>query len=581
LNCSEFSLLLPFFVYIPASIFFYGLGSIAYLNLNKVIKTAESTFITPILIVGLTSLLGLITFWLYYLSPIVGIIFSYLLIIWFLAEIISPINSHNLLIFLKQVDIGAPLLLIIFVGLLYQALIYLGSPANSHFCWSSTHIFDRLVFAGSPDYLIQFSWVELLYSGQSPWNVLLDPLVARTTLADRPPLLAGTALILDPIFHGPGNIRLIYFLTATSAASLSWITAIWGLCRLANLSILRTMALCIALSFVYYFLFSSVFTWPKSLSGALTIGAILFLLDQNIKSSCVPKIIFWAILGSLSIMAHFSSALVLGFSTVLIFRKNNFPKIKNCLLSVLIFVVILSPYMLVKMNHETTNSQLAKYTFTGEYIYKISPEKFKQLSTLELVYEFYLTQTSKQIQSHIVNNIKSLFRRLPCLVRCENESVLQNRSYEIWQIFGSLKFFNLGWLFLPFLVFNLKFIYPSQEKESLKKIVFPCLIVSIFSILSYALVAYAGGITNILSSGLTFLLFGGLGILLFSLPWILIALFSFIVISNFFWLFILNYYEQNLVFSWPVGIACIFCLFLIFILFFRLYKNQSNFLSNS
>ena len=222
-----------------------------------------------LLVVGCSSAIGYAFFWIYLAGPEWGELATWVLVVIVAAYLIMTPTRLKVLELLRLPDLWIPLGLALFVGLFLTSITYFGvedlpsrySAGEVRFVEKQSgqvvcptddlnFVMRRLLLGGAPDYLIQREWVKRLSKGVSTWKLVLDK-AARSTLADRPPLLAGIVLMFNSIV--PDKYQFVYFMAMTSAASLVWVLAIWGLARTAGLTLVRTSALVAMIAFVYYF----------------------------------------------------------------------------------------------------------------------------------------------------------------------------------------------------------------------------------------------------------------------------------------------------------------------------------------
>lgn len=522
---SSYAALAAIFLLCLGGILGVGTACAAWLTQNGWVR---SVHLTPLVAVGGASLVGYAFFWAFLYSTVFGRLLSVGLALGILIAVTDRNARSALARTVRDRDVWIPFCLMALIGMLYFGVTYLG-VFNRNVCAATDVMFvtDRLLGTGSPDYLIQKMWVDGLFRGSPPWNNVLDPDLSRTTVADRPPLLAGIALSVYSLI--PEKLQFYYFMAITSAASMGWVAAVWALARISGLPPTRAMALVLSLGLTYYFWFSSMFTWPKALSGALYIGAfVLLVLEPYLRRqrADMQSFALGSAFAALSMVAHFSAGLLLLVTALFLLAPRIFPGIRNILIGLVVFSVITGSYMWVKGRHETNLSNQTKYTFSVPDTEPVEPLEYKGLSTVEAIRKAYEKLSWTEIASYKAYNVGSIFR-LGCFLACDGKSLKEGLwSSELIPILGSMKWFNLGWLlFLP-----LAFLRASgplaDTRNTTAAVSNLCLALAFAGLLIYALASFRQGVSNILSTGFTLLLFCAAGVRLFSMPWRPLGIFS-------------------------------------------------------
>lgn len=515
-----------------------------------------------LLVFGCGSALGYGFFWVYLANAVWGKLATLMLVVTVSAYFIEAPSRRRVTELIRIPDLWIPLGLCLSVGLFLTTITYVGAESYPACLEVDLYFVNRrLQDTGSPDYLIQKVWVDGLANGTPLWNQVLDPAVARTTVADRPPLLAGIVLIFNSLI--PQTYRFAYFMAMTSSVSLTWIPAIWALARTSGLSLARTSALVVTLAFVFYFWFSTIFSWPKALSGGLFIGAFLLLFHYHeTKDKRIPlkSVVLGAGFAGLSFVSHFSAGLLLVVTGMLLMSPKRWLGPNRVVVGALIFLAIALPYVTLKSGHETSSSHLAKYTFTGDFIHTLPQAEFDSMSTLDAVRKFYSTLTLQEIVENKYMNIAGIFDS-PCLLRCADVSVKRSREMELWPILGSLKLFNFGWFILvPLIAMGSTRLGLPPHWNQIRSVARDCLLIASSGLLGFSIVAY-GSVSNIVSSGFMLLLAAAVGVALFSVPWPVIGLFSLLVAANFLWFTSQIFGEDKLILLYPMLVFALLTVF--------------------
>lgn len=503
----------------------------------------------PMLVIGCSSALGYGFFWLFLANPTIGKYTTILIVV--AAAYVLVARRTTVVDIWRLPDLWIPLILMLLVGLFLTSITYVGIEEGA-VCplYDPSFVLRRLILAGSPDYLIQKIWMDRLWAGTpSPWNTVLEE-VSLSTLADRPPLLAGIALMFKK-FTG-GYAPQGYFMAMSSAASLAWVPAIWGLARTAGLTLARSSALIATLAFVYFFWFATIFSWPKMLSGALCVGSVLFIFNNHKgeSQSQSQSVILGAGFAGLSFLAHFSSAMCLVGMVPLLVMPKRWPGVRRTLIGMCVFLAIALPYLALKSAHEGSSS-VSKYMLTGNFIQSIPADEFKALSTIDAIRRAYSALTWPEIVQNRLNNAAKLFTA-PCLFQCAGKSVKHSRDFEQVPILASLKLFNLGWLIvIPLLLIGRKRMGLSPPWNQVRTVSGECISVALFGLLVFLLIAFSH-VNNSATSGFALLLVSAAGIAIFSLPAKVVGLFSLLVMANFCWFTVRIFRDDNLILVYPL-----------------------------
>lgn len=264
--------------------------------LNDRLKRPE---ISVLYIIGIISLIGYCTFWIYWIDHTLGMVASSFLLLGTLIETWLTLRDRSLQALIRLPDIFFPLCLIYLIGFLYLGILYFYSnPAD----FSNWIVNFRFFVQKPPDNVLPYQFADLLYFGQDP-----RPLWGEWQSSDRPPLQSGIFLIqralIGLIF--PNTTVLSYQIIAT-ISQCSWIAAVWTLCRQLKLRYSQISTVLIFCTISGFFLFNSLFVWPKLLAAALSCTLFVFVLQafQDVKKPTA----FWAvsvgICTGLGLMAH-------------------------------------------------------------------------------------------------------------------------------------------------------------------------------------------------------------------------------------------------------------------------------------
>ena len=446
----------------------------------------SSSFIA-ILTVGISSLIGYITFWIYFVNHSIGLVLSITLI---LASIVLIFVKRKDLLKLLTVDeISFPLWLTILVGIFYLSILYFVDLGVLPEVLAQIRLSHRL----PPDNIIPKLFAEKLYNGHDPRHLIGDWLSS-----DRPPLQSGIILVQRPLMGLPGLPIGLHYQILSTIAQCSWIASIWALCRTVNLSGHR-IALVLAFSiFSGFFLLNSVYVWPKLLAGALIVFTFTLILE-SLRASQPPStisIILASAAAGLGMMAHSGVVFTLPAIALLVIRRQYFPGWRRVLIGLTIFALILAPWTGYQKFYNPPGNRLVKWHLAG--VIDIDNRSFGQS-----LIDSYKNLSFAEIAKNKWENVKTLVGNPSLGMKSHNI----RRTNEFFNLFKGLGVLNIGWLAFLIAIINRKHL----DLWRLLKIIIG---VGIISLIVWVLLMFGPG-TTVIHAGsyaTVIILFAGLGI---------------------------------------------------------------------
>jgi hypothetical protein len=312
-------------------------------------------------LVGLTALVvlgisGYLAFWLWFISPQLGRLFSLclpiasaLLLIYIFRHIDAAGRSMLRALLIPMALTGSAALLVVSTGFLFGGV---GNPAET----AQTRFSHPL----PPDNDIPFLFAEGIRTGKVP-----KPLLSEWRSSDRPPLQTGIVLSQYAYLQHPRKLQ--YTIISVILQSL-WIFALWLFLAAFDLnpkSIALALAVCLFSGFVFL---NSFYVWPKLLAAAYMLAASAVLLADRFtvalsKTTFTPMLT--AALLAFGVLAHGASLFaVLGLAlTVIALRR------QLAVRSLIIMVVALSclylPWMLYQKLYDPPGDRLLKWHLAG------------------------------------------------------------------------------------------------------------------------------------------------------------------------------------------------------------------------
>ncbi len=428
---------IPLYLLTQLALFLPGLALLARLSRGRKL----STNMALTLLFGAVGVLGYLAFWLYFANKMVGKSFSVGVTAISIAVLLSEIfRKKRSLEFLPQV--GSPLLYMATVGSLYLALLFFVTDPFK----VGQDLTDWRFFSSMQpgDNVIPWYFAEKIYHRQP-----LIPFCCGDWLSsDRPPLQAGIFLFYWPLrlFGSPGlNYQLV-----TSGLQCSWILGVWSLLSAMNLSRRRTIQVLGLLVPSAFFLYNSVYTWPKMLAATFILFAISFLITafRERRSLTRPEMILGAICVGLAIMAHPGSVFSLPVFAVALIAKRLCRR-RELVPAVLILAAFAIPWQMYQKYVDPPGNRLLKMHLAG--FHGIDSRSFGQ--TLR---DSYGGMSREQIALYKWLNVKYLIGpqpfgafslrpfhvQAPHLDPARLDRMRMTQKEYIW---SSLGFLNLGW----------------------------------------------------------------------------------------------------------------------------------------
>jgi hypothetical protein len=494
---------------IPAYLFHFALFLLLGLPLAALIVQRQKLNPSFVLILGITisSLIGYITFWGYFINYIFGIVFSVLGLLSGIGYTVFLVRKKALAKLLSVPDVILPTLVMAVVGLTYLAVLYIlptGDPAEL--------LAEGRFFAMDlpPDNVLPKMFADRLYAGQDP-----RPLLGEWLSSDRPPLQTGIILLQRPLMSLTGLPGGLYYQILATIAQCSWVAAIWALCRTLQFSG-RRIAIVLAFSiFSGFFLLHTVFVWPKLLAGAMVVFAFTILLPSILESRRPTAIEVGLAAGAtaLGMLSHGGVVFTVpALVTVMVLRPKIFPGIPQILIGSVIFGLLLAPWGAYQKFYEPPGNRLVKWHLAGVE----NPNDRRP--SLQTILEAYRGLTIPKLLDHKWQNVEALARDTSGRLQ-SNDTLRKNasdsrRTYEFFYLFRGLGILNIGWL-----VFLVNLFRKSDPGDTSRKINL-LLEVILVSLAFWVLVMFGPGTTVIHqgSYATMILLFTALPALLSQLP---------------------------------------------------------------
>ncbi|HEY4439420.1 MAG TPA: hypothetical protein VGN14_03135 [Candidatus Elarobacter sp.] len=294
---------------------------------------------TLVVAYAVAGLAGWLAFWCYFARPEIG---RGLAVCWTAVAVVAAVVLARRLTRPELRSIA----LTFCVGLLYVGVLSLPGP---------TATAEHRFFAERPnDDRLPALFAERLYWGTD----VTKPLWIWQS-SDRPPLQTGMLLLVRPL---AGPIAADVLLLAGVVAQLIWLPVTVMLCaRLGFDGRRRALVLAFAI-FSGFFLYNSVYVWPKLLAAGFGIAALLFATARR---DALVESLLAAISAALAFLAHGSAVFFVlpAFTLALAARRIAFSR--AAVAGIALFAALLLPWAAYQRWIDPPGDTLAKEHLAG------------------------------------------------------------------------------------------------------------------------------------------------------------------------------------------------------------------------
>ena len=343
-----------------------------------------------------------------------------------------------------------PLGLMFLYSLLCVLLLYVADAGIGS--WAANYRYWPAVW--SSDNQLQQLVAESLYQDRpivgslKPWRV-----------SDRPPVLAGTLVLLRPLWQtllGIGsNLRLYFYFHQVAGIVLNsfWVVPTWYLVRAIGLTARQALGVVTLVGATGFALFNSTYVWPKLIAGALALICYLEISDEGegyARAAGAQKWVAIGLCAGLSLMCH--GGVFLGMAPLLpaALRRTARGRVWHALVGAAVLAAVVLPWMAWQHFEEPPGNALVKFAFAGTWGFGE-----EGISVWETVRRTYAPITRDQWLCDRWNGVRSLFGAyldplVSWITRLPNQGTLAERLRlsDFLHFFPSLRFLNVGWLAL-------------------------------------------------------------------------------------------------------------------------------------
>jgi hypothetical protein len=214
------------------------------------------------------------------------------------------------------------------------------------------------------------------------------------TIADRPPLAYGWHATLHQVLasftraNDGKHLFYAYQLTTGIVLNTSWVALLVLLIPRLGLSRYESLLIVAVAMLSPFFIFNSLYIWPKLLSGTFTLMAAWILLGIDHSTSRLRNdnrgLVLAAALSALGLMTHGSSAFGILAAIGLAAFYRGLPSLKGVAAALVVAAAILLPWSLWQSHIQPPGNALVKYAFAGTFGF--GEEKMSVVDTIARSY---------------------------------------------------------------------------------------------------------------------------------------------------------------------------------------------------
>lgn len=390
--------------------------------------------------------LGFVSFWVYFFKSDLGKQFSYVIAgiaIWGMIQTyrkhLLPTVLHIRTYFINWV---MPLTLMFLIGLFYVAIAF--SQSQSH----KADMFQFRFFDWvAPDNIIPQRFSEKLYDNEDPRKIL-----GNWLSSDRPPLQAGIVLSHRPWMDKITETVSAHYQILGIILQSTWVIGIWLFCLRLKLSIRQSLMVILFCAFSGFFLFNSLFVWPKLLAATFCFFSFIFLVPQFRfpEISLTVQVVLASVAAGLGMLSHGGIFFTLFAIALFLLIPRYFLGIKHTILGIVLVLLIYSPWVAYQRFYNPPGDNLLKVNLAHVMIEDERPAS-------QAISDAYGALTSQQIVENKWGNFYSLWN--PKFLKYTIGLALQKpgkwanffyqkRKQEAEHIIQTLGLLHLGWLIL-------------------------------------------------------------------------------------------------------------------------------------
>lgn len=366
-------------------------GAAAAWLLSRRFQLSEIQFVCVALLGAAAA--GYLVFWFYLLGVKAGkdcakaiLLVSAVIVLY--ALLTRRVNRK----YLRELAICA--LLVATVASLYTAVGFLYTHSDDPGEQAQERFVDPLPL----DNMIPYFLADKLYRSQP----LRPFLIEGWKSSDRPPLQAGIMLLQFPLWE-TANRELRYQILGTFLQS-TWLAAVWLLLRSLRLDRRTVILVCFFCIFSRFFLMNTFYVWPKLLSAAFFILALVGLRFAESGSDRVTPVEA-AIAGAgvaLAMLSHAGVAFTMIALAMVLLASRKVPPLRSVVTGIAVLLVFLLPWRAYQKFYDPPGDRLLKMHLAG--VNELDSRSFGRT-----FWDAYSQPQASQILQNKIENVKALF----------------------------------------------------------------------------------------------------------------------------------------------------------------------------
>ena len=344
-------------------------------------------------------LVGYLAFWIYFLSHLAGMIFSYLVLISACACIIGSLGrERRRSTWMPLRPLLTPLLLVLLASVFVTSVGFVYGKPMSIQDYSSRRFGPPAL---SIDNFIPKIFADAVFQQHIPVPFLGDWLSS-----DRPPLQSGMLLWSYPWLHGDRDLSSQIVGTILQLTSMA---ALWAYLDTAGVNRKTASLVLAAALFSGFTIFNSFFTWPKLLPAGLLLIILGYLFTSRyiaIRSDVRVAVIVGAA-AAFAMLSHGGSAFgLLGLVLTLpILRR--LPGPRFTVAAIVVAGILYLPWALYQKYYDPPGDRLLKMHLAGTL------EPRPEVTFLHLLATNYHKLSWHEVGSNKFENLSSVFDTQP------------------------------------------------------------------------------------------------------------------------------------------------------------------------
>lgn len=292
-----------------------------------------------------------IEFWIWFVSPNTGKLFSVVL----LGASVIVIAIYNPRVIRDNSELARPLLLGLLIATAYLGFAYSNGGIDGAYWQGGTLAGNTTIAMSYRFWLAPDNTLPMIFAQQIAAHASMHiPLLSDWQASDRPPLQTGFTLEILPLL---GNLSLGYQLMSTVLQAL-WVPALWLLVRAIGFSNIRAFLVVSVTALTGPMFLNTIYVWPKMVAGAFLIASLTLVVQHK-------SLMLATMLAAFALLLHGGIAFAIVALIPIVWRTR--PKLKTWIFAFLSAIAIYLPWMLFQRFADPPGNRLLKWMLAGIY----------------------------------------------------------------------------------------------------------------------------------------------------------------------------------------------------------------------